>query len=163
MGQSASRPDPVGQIDHDAGMAKAQDEFSRMLRDEIAPALRRLGFKGSGCNYTPPDPDFYLLLGFQGDKYNTAEEVTFTVNLAVISKQEWENGWEWWWSKVPTATVNHPVGQYMRLGHLMPQKRDWWEITVGGSTPDLAAEVVDAIQRYGIPEMLRIKDAHLAD
>jgi hypothetical protein len=145
-------------------MAKVQDEFSRMLRDEIAPALRRLGFKGSGRNYTLPDPDFYLLLGFQGGRYNTADEVTFTVNLAVINKQEWEDGWECWWSKVPTATANHPVGQYMRLGHLMPQKQDyWWEMTAGTSTPELVEEVVNAIHRYGIPEMLWVKETHFAD
>lgn len=46
----------------------------------------------------------------------------------------------------------------------MSQKWDYWrEMTAGTCTPELAAEVVDAIQRYGIPELLWVKDTHFTD
>jgi hypothetical protein len=71
-------------------MATAQDRYKRMLRDEIAPALRRLGMKGSSGNSVLPDPDYYLLVGFQGSSSNAADAVRFTVDLAIINKKAWE-------------------------------------------------------------------------
>jgi hypothetical protein len=115
-------------------MTNAQDQYKRMLRDEIAPALRLLGMKGSGGNFVLPDPDHYLLVGFQGSHYSTAESVRFTVNLAVISKDAWERGWQPWWGK-PSATAHGPVGKYMRLGELMPEHDDvWWHLAPGTRT-----------------------------
>jgi hypothetical protein len=32
----------------------AQDDYREMIRDHIAPALREMGFKGSGQNYALP-------------------------------------------------------------------------------------------------------------
>ncbi|HEX2073088.1 MAG TPA: DUF4304 domain-containing protein [Geodermatophilus sp.] len=136
-------------------MATAQDQYKRMLRQEIGPALRDLGMKGSSGNFVLPDPDQYLLVGFQGSRSNTAEADRFTVNLAVISKSAWKQGWRPWWGK-PSATVQGPVGTYMRLGELMPQHDDvWWELTPGTDTATLAAEVVQAVQQFGLPRLLQ--------
>lgn len=138
-------------------MTSAQDEFKRMLRGDIAPALRQLGMKGSGRNYVLPNPDHHLLVGFQGDRYNTADDVRFTVNLAVISKHDWEQGWQPWWGK-PSATMQGPVGTYLRLGLFMPEQDDvWWELSPGTDVAALAAEVVQAIQQFGIPGLLQVR------
>ena len=139
-------------------MVTAQDRFSDLLREEVAPALRRLGLKGSGRNHVLPDPDYFLPIAFQGDRYNTADSVSFTVNLAAINRREWEEGWQPWWGKAPTATVQAPVGRYMRLGHLMPQQRDvWWALTGDTDASQLAAEIVAAIREHGLPALERAK------
>ena len=136
-------------------MATAQDQYKRMLRQEIAPALRSLGMKGSSGNFVLPDADQYLLVGFQSSRSNTAEAVRFTVNLAVISKSAWKQGWRPWWGR-PSATVQGPVGTYLRLGELMPQHDDvWWELSPGTDTAQLAAEVVQAVQQFGLPRLLQ--------
>lgn len=107
--------------------------------------------KGSAANFVLPDPDHYLLVGFQGSRSNTAEEARFTVNLAVISEATWKQGWRPWWGK-PSATVQGPVGTYMRLGELMPQHDDvWWELAPNTETAALAAEVVEAVRQFGLP------------
>ena len=110
--------------------------------------------KGSASNFVLPDPDRYLLVGLQGSRSNTAEIVRFTVNLAVISKATWKEGWRPWWGK-PSATAQGPVGTYMRLGELMPQHHDvWWELTPDTHTATLAAEVVQAIKQFALPWLL---------
>lgn len=135
-------------------MAAAQDEYKRMLREEIAPGIRALGLKGSGGTFVLPDPDHYLLVGFQGSQSSTADAVRFTVNLAVISKEAWEEGWQPWWGK-PSATTQGPVGTYMRLGELMPEHDDlWWELAPGTDAAALAAEVVQAVQQFGLPGLM---------
>lgn len=128
-----------------------------MLREEVAPALRRLGMKGSSGNFTLPDPDHHLLIGFQGDRYSTAEAVRFTVNLAVINKKAWEDGREPWWGK-PSATTQGLVGTYTRLGSLMPEHDDvWWELAPGTDTAALAADVVRAAEQFGLPWLMEVK------
>jgi hypothetical protein len=130
----------------------AQDSFSDMLREELAPALRRLGAKGSGGNYVLPDLDYFLCIGFQKDRYSRVDRVSFTVNLAAINRREWEQGWQPWWGKVPTATSVKPVGRYTRLGLLTPQHQDiWWAVTAETDTKSLAEEVVTAIRDHGLP------------
>lgn len=128
-----------------------------MLRQEIAPALRDLGMTGSSANFVLPDPDHYLLVGFQGSRSNTAAGARFTVNLAVISKAAWRERWRPWWGK-PSATVQGPVGTYMRLGELMPKHDDvWWGLTPDSGTATLAAEVVQAVQQFGLPWLSQVR------
>ncbi len=146
----------VGLVHH-ASVASAQDEYRRLLRQEIAPALRVLGMKGSASNFVVPDTEYYLLLGFQGSRSNTAELVRFTVNLAVISKATWKQGWRPWWGR-PSATVQGPVGTYVRLGELMPQQDDvWWELRQDADTTTLTAEVVEAVQQFGLRWLLEAR------
>ena len=38
-----------------------------MMRDEIAPPLRQLGFEGSGGYFSLPHPTLYRLMHFQID------------------------------------------------------------------------------------------------
>jgi hypothetical protein len=141
-------------------MTTAQDEYKRMLREEIAPALRRLGLKGSGGNFVLPHPDRYLLIGFQGSSSNTTEAVRFTVNLAVINRNAWEQGWQPWWGK-PSATTEGPVGTYMRLGQLMPEQNDvWWGLAPGTDTAALAAEVVQAVEQFGLPGLRQVRSGN---
>jgi hypothetical protein len=148
---------PYVAVVHHARVASAPDQYKRMLRQEIAPALRDLGMEGSASNFVLPDPDHYLLVGIQGSRSNTAGVVRFTVNLAVISKAKWKQGWRAWWGR-PSATAQGPVGTYMRLGELTPQHDDvWWELTPDADTATLAAEVVQAVQQFGLVWLLEAR------
>ena len=42
----------------------AQDVFKRLLRDVVAPELRRQGLRGSGSAYVLPDAAFWAQVGF---------------------------------------------------------------------------------------------------
>ena len=133
----------------------AQQTFRRMLRDEVAPALRALGMKGSGQHFTLPDPEALLLLAFQRSTDSDAARTSFTVNLASLDRTEYEQQRAEWWGR-PTATMELPIGRYTRLGFLMPAGQDhWWTVRAGAPTADLAAEVVAAIERYGLPDLRR--------
>ncbi|WP_084965824.1 DUF4304 domain-containing protein [Thermoactinospora rubra] len=72
------------------GVSSAQEAFRVMLRDEIAPALRELGFVGSGQIYRLPDDRHWARLGFQKSAFSMWEQVSFTINLSVVSKELWE-------------------------------------------------------------------------
>ncbi len=59
-------------------MRSAQDTFASMLREDIAPRLRDLGFKGSGRAFTLADDNFWVTIAFQKSTYSTRDVVRFT-------------------------------------------------------------------------------------
>jgi hypothetical protein len=64
----------------------AQVTYKRMLRDSIAPALRKLGFRGSGNTYRLLDSEHDASLRFVSRKWSTRHLKLFRVELTV---QHW--------------------------------------------------------------------------
>ena len=134
--------------------ATAQDLYLEMHRVEIAPRLRDLGFKGTRGSYVLPDDEFWQVVSFQKDKYSSAEWIRFTVNLARTAKDEWalEAGRSARPRRHPGGSIE-AVGYWARLGNVLaPLGHDrWWEIAPGRSTASVGAEVVAALDQFGIP------------
>jgi hypothetical protein len=142
----------------------AQDVFKRMLRDEIAPGLRASGLKGSGQRFELPSESYWALLGFQKSAWSDRLRLTFTVNLTVVARDVWTNGRRRWpqlseqpgpnWSLSPMMESAFDGYWHSRIGQLMPANVDqWWELDASEDSGAVAAEVVEAIRRYAIPEM----------
>ena len=134
-------------------MSSSPDDLTALVRDLLAPALRDLGFRGSGRTFVLTDDHSWAVLGIQRSTSNRGGSVVFTVNLTVARKDEWERGGERWpfLGARPSGNSRYPVGTFARLGSLMPNHTDhWW--TMGTMPPQqLSAEVVQAIRLYGIP------------
>jgi hypothetical protein len=116
----------------DRPLATAQAEFSSLLRNEVAPKLRALGFKGSGLQFQLKNGDCVGELSFQKSKWNTKSVVEFTVNLNAMH--------------VPTKR-----GWSSRLGFLMADLDDtWWILPAGSLTQPLLDDLIGAIRTYGV-------------
>jgi hypothetical protein len=130
-----------------------------MLKEEIAPALRGLGFKGSGRVYALPVEGWWAQLGFQGHaRYNTAESVRFTVNIHVVLKSDWESARvaRSYLPARPSPNEYGGPGWQQRIGQVLPDGQDkWWQLEAGQRTNDVADEVVAAVREYVLPAMLR--------
>ena len=127
-----------------------------MLRDEVAPALRRLGLKGSGDRYTVPSDTHWAVIGFQKFRWSDADCVEFTVNLIVATKEEWASAYELrpYIGKKPAANTLTGVGWWDRIGSVMPRRgKGTWTVPSTGSTEHVAGEVVAAIRDYALPAM----------
>lgn len=68
----------------------APDAFKRLLRDVVAPELRRQGLKGSGQAYILPDGVYWAQVGFQKSTSSNRDLVKFTINLKVTNKEWWD-------------------------------------------------------------------------
>jgi hypothetical protein len=141
---------------------KAQEAFASMMREQVAPALRDLGLKGSGRVFSIPSDRYWALIGFQKSVYSSSEAVSFTVNLQVVSRESWVKAREEldWLGPKPKPNVRPPSavpdtwGE--RLGALMPRGEDhWWSIDPDEPTEEVAVEVVAALRAYGLPAMKR--------
>jgi Domain of unknown function (DUF4304) len=143
-------------------MMKAQEVFRVMMREQVAPALRELGFRGSGQSFTLPSDEYWALVGFQKSDSSSARAVKFTVNVQVAPKEEWAKAARekpWLGSRPSPNVVGAsyvPGGWSERIGLLLPVRTyRWWWVEPDRLTEPVAREVVAAIRDHGLPEMKR--------
>jgi hypothetical protein len=140
-------------------MPTAQETYGELLKKRVAPALRELGFKGSGQNYRLPSDDYWALLGFQKSTSSDASRVRFTANVLVVSRADWDAVREERprLPERPTATTFWGTFVWQkRIGELLPGGEDlWWEVAAGVGASELADAVIWAVQDYVLPAMRR--------
>jgi hypothetical protein len=130
-----------------------------MMKAQVAPRLRALGFKGSGQSYELPSPGYWAMIGFQKSSFSDAKSVRFTVNVLVVSRTAWATRREThaWLPAKPTANTgwgHFPSIWQRRLGELLPARQDmWWDIAAGIATERLAETIIGAITDYALPAM----------
>jgi len=115
---------------------RAQDLFRIMLRDQVAPELRRLGFKGSGQRYDlRTEGGDFGMLAFQKDAGSTGAYVRFTINLVVVRR-------------------SGSVGWRDHVGSLLDDPHDhWWTIRVGDDVSAVADHVLWVSRERALPEL----------
>jgi hypothetical protein len=59
------------------------------LTDYVAPALRRLGLRGSQQSFTQPSDTHYINVGINRSGNSNAAIVQFGANVQVIARDEW--------------------------------------------------------------------------
>ena len=147
---------------------RAQETFKTMLRDQVAPQLRILGFKGSGQVYAWPSETSWASLGFQSSVYSDRTTLRFTINLSVVGKAAWaaKRETKHYLPDRPAANTRYgPPAWEQRIGRLLPGGEDkWWTLRAGSDTAQLADEVVSIIRAYALPAMMTqlryASDAH---
>jgi uncharacterized protein DUF4304 len=135
----------------------ARDKVAAMLKERVAPALRDMGFKGSGQNYHLPVPGHFALLGFQKMRFGTRHDVMFTINLLACSHADW--------TALAEANPYHGAKPILgahyegpiwsrRIGFLMPEPHDhWWQVLDDTDTDALAEEVIAVLRDLGVPAL----------
>lgn len=114
-------------------MPSAQECFTVMMREQVAPAVRKLGFKGSGSSFVLPVEGYWAIIGFQKSVWSTATELQFTINLTVVSKSEWIAIRERkpYYPERPSPNTHFgPSVWQRRIGELIPVKGNdyWWTL-----------------------------------
>jgi hypothetical protein len=96
-----------------------------------------------------------VLVGFQRSMLSISHAVRFTVNLKVVSRQTWAlaRADRTWLPKAPSAS-HPPPGRGMVGAHRRPHGQPAGPLVVvqpGQPLESLAAEVIEALTRYGLP------------
>lgn len=133
---------------------KIQDTFRQFLRERFAPAMRDLGFKGSGQKYSFPSDTHYIQIGLQKSAYSDSNELQFTLNFQIIEKKEWMKEKELIQPSTPkpNPNIHERIGYTERIGLMTPKNLDlWWTYGLDTSELDLLEEVIVMIRKYIIP------------
>lgn len=134
----------------------AQDTWDRLVRQHLRPTLRKMGWRGSGNRWEIPDEHSFGLLGLQKSRRSSREEISFTINLSVVSKESWE-AWRSLRGEGERA-LPHPGIAYARsdwssrIGRLLPDARDtWWSVTPETDVAILGEELLCHIAERAAP------------
>jgi hypothetical protein len=133
----------------------AQDLYDQLVKQSLSPALRGLGFTGSGGRYSLRNEDCWALVGLQKSAYSDGHEVRFTVNLLVANKQAWDalRAEKTYLPRrpAPGTRYGYEVAQ-SRIGDLLPDRADaWWRIYNGVDINSVAQDVIASVERFGVP------------
>ncbi len=137
-------------------MGEAQDRLDRLLRTVWGPALRELGFRGSGKVWTLPDDRDWAMLGFQTSQASTRDEAKFAINLLVVGKAAWDDARarnsHYAAKPSPNTIVFHRYVQ--RAGFLTHGRDHWWRLAGDGSNEgQIRAEVLNALREVIVPHL----------
>ncbi|MGD9955239.1 MAG: DUF4304 domain-containing protein [Candidatus Nanopelagicales bacterium] len=126
------------------------------MKEYLSPALRDLGFRGSGGRYSLPiETPVWALLGLQKSTYSDKAEVRFTVNLLVVSRESWTVARQAksHLPEKPSAGVIYGSGvAQTRLGPLHPDGADkWWRVMAGSLPTAVAEDVIQDVSTLAMP------------
>jgi hypothetical protein len=128
-----------------------------MMKDSVAPALRGLGFTGSGQVFSLPSQTHFAQLGFQKSTYSTSDRVRVTANIAVIPVDVWEQARadSPHLPKKPAPSVFYGAFAWQkRIGDLLPSGEDmWWVIDGRSDAGPVATDIVESVRQYALPAM----------
>ena len=104
-----------------------------MLSEGIRPALKALGFAGSGSTFVWPSTASFAQLGIQKSQFSSRDGLKFTMNITVADKSAWEAARSAR-PHLPTKPApNTFYGDYVwqrRIGKLLPGSEDkWWTLS----------------------------------
>jgi hypothetical protein len=132
-----------------------QQVYDRLMRSSFAPALRKVGMKGSGGRFELPSQPYWVQLGFQKSAFSGSDSVTFTVNLSVISRQKWAEqvAADPALGSRPAPSVDYGSWcEWARIGELMSGGEDhWWWLNRGQDPTPVAAHVVTTLLDVAVP------------
>jgi hypothetical protein len=139
----------------------AQEQFAELIRKHVAPALRQLGFKGSGQVYVLPDDAAWILVGFQRSVSSNRARIRFTINLTVANKQKWADlraqskDWSDPYPERPAPSTFYGKGIWQRrIGDLLPRHADhWWELQPDTDLREIALDVFESVRDFGLPAL----------
>lgn len=106
----------------------SQAVLATLLREHVAPTLRRSGFSGSGQDFHRPIDGNWAAINFQRDRYSTAAKLRFTINLGTASTAvRIEDGFA---AEDPAREIE--CHWRTRIGTLLPSGDDtWWDVPAG--------------------------------
>jgi hypothetical protein len=134
----------------------AQEVFATMMKTEMAPALRALGFQGSGQRFALQSETHWAQIGFQKSAWSDREEILFTVNVQCVSRAAWDEarGSRAWLPKRPSPNSAYPGGGWWeRIGRLANREDTWWHVNADRPTDPITREVIGLIRERALPAL----------
>ncbi len=136
----------------------AQTQFRDLLKIHVAPSLRSHGFAGSGQDFSRLMGHEWAVLNVQRDRYSTASEVRFTVNLGVacpyvLAEDDIASD-----KAPPEVQCQHRL----RIGQVLDPRRDtWWTVRAGTTSVELevlGSTISGHVVDVAIPTLERMAD-----
>jgi len=102
-----------------------------------------------------PSETHWAQLGFQKSAYSDRDELRFTVNLSVISRDEWDErvAVKPYLGRLPSPNMKYGTwAEQVRIGQLTPTGEDkWWRIMRGSDAAAVRDDALADLLTNGVP------------
>jgi len=125
-----------------------QEVFKQLIKNEIAPLFKENSFKKNGNNFARTFSDFAWTVNIQSSKWNTKEEVEFTINTGIFMDKLYGIGYREVPSKFPTeiqSVLRH------RISKLKNEQDYWYKINLSSDIEKVKHEVKSDIENLIFP------------
>jgi hypothetical protein len=133
-------------------MRNAQEKFNNVVKEGIAPILKKNNFKKKGLNFYKTLGDIGHAIKIQKDKWNSKDEVRFTINIGIFSKPYWfaEYNYD---NEVshPTFPQEHISIIRKRIGDIKYGYDYWYEVESQIIERKVISECVVDCEKYILP------------
>ena len=134
-----------------------QDAYKVLVNDYLSPAFKARGFKGSAGRYELPTVTHWSLLELQKSQFSDKTHLTFTANLFVVRRDQWQQKSK----RVSIFGLEPRPGHFRdfdyeaRLGMLAsPDDLDhWYGLSKDTDIEFLAETFLADLDGFGIPWM----------
>ena len=135
-------------------MSEISKKIDEIINLELKVSMKAKGFKKKARNFCKEiDGGIFLLVNVQGSMYNDNQDARYTVNLGVFFPEIFEMVG---FGKIATVPSVPDCSISKRIGHLKPEKTDyWWQLTPASNLRQLAADLSYSVEHYGLPWLQR--------
>ena len=133
-------------------MKTAANRFSNVIKEVASTILKENGFKKQGLNFYRPIDEISHTINIQKDKWNTKEEIRFTLNIGVFSNKYWLSEFDYDEAcKLPKFPNESTSIVRERIGELKLGKDHWYTIESQKLEYALIKELKEDIKKYVLP------------
>lgn len=140
-----------------------KSETSRLIDRIVAtgpqPFLKEAGYRKLARSFNVARGGLFKVVQFQASMWNTPDSARFTINLMIVLPYFHE---KWTGQTFPKNPASAAPVLSQRIGHLIPENRDyWWEVTPETNVERVASHVKDALSDQGLPFLDRHADVQV--
>jgi hypothetical protein len=140
--------------------------IDQIVSTHLKPALLAKGFRKQGSTFWRDRGEVIDVMTVQKSQWNDGQAARFTVNMGVY----WKRIHELLGEPVKTippkeyqCTIRQRLGRLFSVTPEFPNGLDhWWEVNPATDLAATASEVVDRIERFGVPWLERLHDLEFA-
>lgn len=137
-------------------MSEIAKRIDSIVRERLAPLLKKNGFKKKARNFYRECPDRIEVINVQASQWNECNEGKFTINVGVYYPEI---------SKILEAPpVSGAPKEYdctvrERIGLLTPENKDqWWHIDGTVNDLNLSEDVANQVEKICLPWLSEMSD-----
>ena len=143
----------------------AQQSLDSLILAAVVPVLKRSGFRKDGRTFRLSQGRCVQVVNVQTSSWNSASELTFTLNLGVFYPEALElQRPVIRWKCAPSGPEEHECHARTRIGQLKPKNPydTWWTVTDGQAWGAVGEEVGTLLRDQGMPWLETMSDLEKA-
>ncbi len=133
-------------------MVKMQDVFKQILKETIAPLLKKHRFKKKGNNFVRTISGFSWTINVQSSSWNTSEDAAFTINTGISVESLYGTYYQ---DELPKFPLEVDSVMRLRISELKStsdqHEEIWYKLTPVTILDDLTEQIKQDIENIIIP------------